>query len=73
MNKKMRKLADKLRTMHVTENPVNLTGDDYGYKYFICFNNTNTVVRRCNSIKEMIETIKDIIEHGVTVGSHTFY
>lgn len=73
MRKKMEKLAEQLGTMYLTENPVNLSDEDYGYKYFICFQNTHTVVARAKSIAEMIEILEDIIENGITIGNGEFY
>lgn len=73
MRKKMEKLAARLGTMYLTENPVNLNDEDYGYRYFICFHNTHTVVARTKSIAEMIEVLEDIIENGVSIGSGEFH
>lgn len=73
MRKKMEKLANQLGTMYLTENPLNLSDEDYGYKYFICFQNTHAVVARAKSIFEMIEILEDIIENGITIGNGEFY
>lgn len=73
MRKKMEKLAKQLGTMYLTENPINLSDEDYGYKYFICFHNTHKVVRRAKNIPDMIEALQDIIENGVRDGSREFY
>lgn len=73
MRKKMEELAKKLGTMYLTENPVNLNDEDHGYKYFICFHNTHTVVVRTKSILGMIEELENIIENGAKSGSGIFY
>lgn len=73
MRNKMEKLAKQLGTMYLTENPVNLSDEDYGYRYFVCFHNTHTVVARTKSITEMIEVLQDIIENGASSGNGTFY
>lgn len=73
MRNKMVKLAKQLRTMYLTENPVNEDSENYGYRYFICFHNTHTVVARTKSIAEMIEVLQDIIENGASSGNGTFY
>ncbi|EKS4345202.1 hypothetical protein QB607_003206 [Clostridium botulinum] len=71
--KKMETLARQLRTMYLTENPVNINEDDYGYKYFICFHNTHTVVYRATNISDMIEALEAIIENGAESDGHIFY
>lgn len=73
MRKKMEELAEQLGTMYLTENPVNLSDDDFGYKYFVCFQNTHKVVRRTKNIPDMIEELQDIIENGVTDGNGEFH
>jgi hypothetical protein len=71
--KKMEELAKKLGTMYLTENPVNLNDEDYGYKYFICYHNTHTVVTRTKNIPDMIEALQELIGNGVSIGSGTFH
>ncbi|BAO04952.1 allergen Asp F3 [Clostridium botulinum B str. Osaka05] len=72
--KKMEKLAEQLKTMYLTENPINFNDDrDWGYKYFICFHNTHTVVRRASNIPEMVEVLQDVIKNGVDIDGHIFY
>lgn len=71
--KKMEALARGLKTMYLTENPANIGDDDYGYKYFICFNNTGRVAARSKSIHDMIQKLENIIENGVDVDGHIFY
>lgn len=73
MRKKMEQLVKQLKTMYLTENPVNLSDDDFGYKYFICFHNTHKVVARTRNIPDMVEKLQDIIENGVSDGNGTFY
>lgn len=73
MRNKMNQLASQLQTMYLTDCPINFSDDDYGYKYFICFHNTHTVVARTKSIVEMIEILKDILENGVRSGNGVFY
>jgi hypothetical protein len=73
MRKKMEKLAKQLKTMYLTDNPINFDDNNYGYKHFICFQNTHTVVRKTKNIPDMIEELNDIIENGITIDSHTFY
>ena len=73
MRKKMEKLVEKLQTMYFTENPVNLNDVDYGYKYFICFDNTHTVAVKTKTIAEMIEELENIIENGLRSGNGIFY
>lgn len=71
--KKMENLAKELKTMYLTENPINFSDEDYGYKYFICFHNTHTVVYRTTNIPDMIEILNDIIKNGVEIDGYTFY
>lgn len=66
--KKMEELATKLENIYLTENPVNLNDNDYGYKYFLCWTNTHTVIKRTKNISDMIEEIENIIENGIEVG-----
>lgn len=73
MRKKMEELAKQLKTMYLTENPVNLSDDDHGYKYFICFHNTNKIARKTKNISDMVEELKDIIANGVNDGNGIFY
>lgn len=71
--KKMEVLAQELKTMYLTENPINIGDNDYGYKYFVCFNSTGTVVARSESIPDMIQKLENIIENGIDVDGHIFY
>lgn len=74
MNKiKMNKLASKLKTMYLTENPVNCDDNRYGCKYFICFHNTHKIVKGFSNILDTIEFLNDVIKNGVTVGSAIFF
>lgn len=73
MRNKMEQLAENLKTMYLTENPVNFTDEDREYKYFICFNNTHKIVRKTKNIADMIEELEDIIKNGVTDGSVTLF
>lgn len=70
---KMNQLGSQLKTMYLTENPVNLSEGDMGYKYFICFHNTHKVVNRFKNIPDTIEALEDIIENGARQGAHVFY
>lgn len=70
---KMETLAEELKTMYLTENPVNFNDEDYGYKYFICFHNTHRIIARSKNITDMIDIIKDIIKNGAYVEGCTFY
>jgi len=73
MKKSIISKINKLQTMHVTESPFNLSEEDYGYKYFIAFDNTNKIVGRYKTQQELEEGIDEILENGVSQGSHTFY
>lgn len=61
MRNKLNKLIEQLEDMYLTENPVNLSDDDYGYKYFLCYHNTHSIKIRTKSLKAMIEEVEDII------------
>ena len=71
--RKMNNLAEQLKTMYLTENPINYNDRWHGCKYFICFHNTNTIVQGFSNIPDTIEFLNDVLENGVTSGSHTFY
>ena len=71
--KKMEVLVQELKTMYLTENPVNIGDDDYGYKYFVCFNNTGRVAARSKNIPDMIQKLENIIGNGIDVDGHIFY
>lgn len=63
MRKKMETLASKLnrKVMYFTENPINV-GDYYGYKYFIIWQNTQTVYKALKNQAECIEFLKELVE-----------
>lgn len=74
MRKKMEKLGEQVNdnlggggVVKFTENPVNL--QDYG-KYFLEFHNTHKIVRKWDTQAEAIDGLEDIIENGLTDGSH---
>ena len=72
--KKMNELAKQLRTMYLTESPVNFDDtNSIGYKYFLCFHNTHKIVAKTRNISDMIKKIEDVIENGATDGNFTFY
>lgn len=73
MKKQMEKLAEQLETMYLTESPINLNDDDFGYEYFVCCQNTHKVVRRTKNIADMIEELQDIIQNGSIDGNGEFH
>lgn len=73
MKKSIIKKANKLGSMHITENPVNLTDREYGYKYFIEFDNTYKIVGRYKTQSELEEGIDEILENGISQESGTWF
>ena len=73
MKKVITEKAKELKTMYITENPVDLTDDDMGYKYFICFDNTHKIVARCKTQNELEIAIDQIIVNGTSDNGCTFY
>jgi hypothetical protein len=73
MIKRIAEKVNKLKSMYVTDNPINYDDRYYGKSWFICFDNTNTVVSAHNTQRELEEELDSIIECGVNQGNYTFY
>lgn len=72
---KMMRLANNVESLipaYFTENPVNID-DWWGYKYFLCFENTHKVICACKSQADMIEALQDIIEVGGVWDGNYFF
>ena len=65
--------AEQLKTMRVTESPINLTDKYYNYKYFIEFNNTHKIVEAFKTQRELEARLDEIIRDGVNDNGGIFY
>lgn len=73
MKKSILEKSKQLFSMYITEEPFNLSSEDYGYKYFIVFHNTHKIVGRFKTQWELEERIDEIIESGQQDGGGTFH
>ena len=73
MKKIITEKANQLSSMYVTENPINFTDSEIGYKYFVCFHNTHKIVKRCKTQNELEMELDDIIANGASDNGCTFY
>lgn len=73
MKKSVEVKANQLKSMYVTESPVNFDDRHFGMKYFICFHNTHKIVDAFKTQKELEERIDDILENGVTENACAFF
>jgi hypothetical protein len=73
MIKRITEKANKLKSMYVTDSPINYDDRHYGKSWFICFDNTNVIVSAHNTQRGLEEELDSIIECGVNQGSYTFY
>ena len=64
---------NKLGSMHVTTNPVNLQEGDNIYKYFIEFDNTYKRIGSYRNQLELEQAIDEILENGVQQNSGIFF
>lgn len=59
--------------MYFTENPVNFNDDYYGYKYFLCWQNTHGIYKAFKTQQECVEELEELIKEKIVwVGSHGF-
>lgn len=71
MRKKLKELSEKLnyQVAYLTENPIN-AGDNDGMKYFLCFQNTHTIIRAWKTEREAIEDMEQIINEEFIYGDN---
>ena len=47
-------------SIYYTENPINYNDNDYGYKYFICYHNTNIIIKKFRTQNELSDFLTDL-------------